>query len=156
MDWITITVLIIAGLVLMALEVYVPGFVLGSIGAMLLVVAVILCYRTYGISASVIVGILEVVLTLAIVFASLKWFPETAAGKRMILGKTQMGARSQTECEPDLVGREGVAHTMLRPSGTALVDGKRLDVVAESGMIERGSAIKIVAVQENHVVVRKI
>ena len=156
MDWITITVLIIAGLVLMALEVYVPGFVLGSIGAMLLVVAVILCYRTYGISASVIVGILEVVLTLAIVFASLKWFPETAAGKRMILGKTQMGARSQTEREPDLVGREGVAHTMLRPSGTALVDGKRLDVVAESGMIERGSAIKIVAVQENHFVVRKI
>jgi len=156
MDWITITVLIIAGLVLMAFEVYVPGFVLGSMGLMLLVIAGILCYRAYGISATVVVGILEMVLTLAIVFASLKWFPETAAGKRMILAKTQVGAHSQTERAPELVGREGVAHTMLRPSGLALVDGKRLDVVAESGMIERGSPIKIVAVQENRVLVRKI
>ncbi len=156
MDWITITVLIIAGLVLMAFEVYVPGFVLGSFGLMLLVIAGILCYRTYGISATVLVGILEVALTLVVVFGSLKLFPETATGKRMILSKTQTGTHSQIEHAPELVGREGVAHTMLRPSGMALVDGKRLDVVAESGMIERGSPIKIVAVQENRVLVRKV
>lgn len=156
MDWITITVLIIAGLVLMAFEVYVPGFVLGSIGLVLLVVAGILCYRTYGATTTIFVGIIEVAATLTIVFASLKWFPETAAGKRMILAKTQTGARSQTGRAPELVGREGVAHTMLRPSGVALVDGKRLDVVSESGMIERGSPVKIVAVQENRVLVRKV
>lgn len=155
MDWITITVLIIAGLVLMAFEVYVPGFILGSIGLMLMIVAGILCYRTYGVTPTVLVGILEVVLTLVIVFASLKWFPETTAGKRMILAKTQTGVHSQTDRAPELVGREGVAHTMLRPSGVAVVDGKRLDVVAESGMIERGCPVKIVAVQENRVFVRK-
>jgi membrane-bound ClpP family serine protease len=156
MDWITITVLILAGLVLLAFEVYVPGFILGSIGVVLLAVAGYLCYRAYGASTAAVVGIIEVLLALGIVFASLKWFPETAAGRRMILAKTQTGVHSQTERPQELVGREGVAHTMLRPTGVAMVDGKRLDVVAESGMIERGSAIKIVAVQENRLLVRKL
>lgn len=156
MDWITITVLIIAGLVLLALEVYVPGFILGSIGVMLLAAAGWLCYRSYGASTTMLVGILEVALALGIVFAALKWFPETAAGRRMILAKTQTGVRAQTERPQDWIGREGVAHTMLRPTGVAMVDGKRLDVVAESGMIERGSAIRIVAVQDNRLLVRKI
>ena len=155
MDWITITVLIAAGLVLMALEVYVPGFVLGSIGLVLLIIAGVLCYRTYGGVTALVVAGVEGVLTLAVVFASLKWFPETAAGRRMILAETQTGVRSQTERTPELVGRQGVAHTVLRPTGVAVVDGKRLDVVAESGMIERGSKIKVVAVEENRVMVRK-
>jgi len=37
-----------------------------------------------------------------------------------------------------------------------LINGQRLDVVAESGMIESGSPIKIVAVQENRLVVKKL
>jgi membrane-bound serine protease (ClpP class) len=44
----------------------------------------------------------------------------------------------------DWLGREGVAQTVLRPAGMALIDGKRLDVEAESGMIESGSPVKIV------------
>jgi membrane-bound serine protease (ClpP class) len=48
-----------------------------------------------------------------------------------------------------------VAQTVLRPSGVALVDGKRLDVQAESGMIAAGSAIKVVSVQDNNIIVRK-
>jgi membrane-bound ClpP family serine protease len=38
----------------------------------------------------------------------------------------------------------------------ALVGGKRIDVEAESGMIESGSPIKIAAVQRNRLVVRKL
>jgi membrane-bound serine protease (ClpP class) len=49
-----------------------------------------------------------------------------------------------------------VAHTVLRPAGVAVIDGQRLDVVAESGMIESGSPIKIVDVNENRLVVRKL
>jgi membrane-bound serine protease (ClpP class) len=55
-----------------------------------------------------------------------------------------------------LVGREGVAQTVLRPTGIGQIDGKRLDVVAESAMIERGSPIKVVAVEGSRIVVRKV
>ena len=74
----------------------------------------------------------------------------------MILSETQTGERAQSSQANNWIGREGVAHTPLRPAGAALVDGKRLDVVAESDMIEAGSRIKIIAVNDNRLVVRKL
>jgi membrane-bound serine protease (ClpP class) len=72
------------------------------------------------------------------------------------LASTQTGGSAQSSRATDWIGREGVAHTVLRPAGVAVIDGQRLDVVAESGMIESGSPIKIVDVNENRLVVRKL
>jgi len=44
----------------------------------------------------------------------------------------------------------------VRDAGVALIDGKRLDVVAESGMIESGTPIKVVSVHGNQLVVKKL
>ena len=156
MDWVLIASLVTAGLVLMALEVYVPGFILGSIGICLMAAAAVVCYQEAGRVAALALVSVEVVLSLVVVFSSLKYFPQTRLGRKMILATSQTGTSSQTERSVDLIGREGVAQSLLRPAGVALVDGKRLDVVAESGMIERGKPIKIVAVQENRIVVRAV
>jgi membrane-bound serine protease (ClpP class) len=74
----------------------------------------------------------------------------------MILVHEQTGQRAATAPTADLTGREGVALTVLRPSGMALIDGRRFDVVAESAMIERGSAVRVVQVDGTRVVVKKI
>jgi membrane-bound serine protease (ClpP class) len=73
----------------------------------------------------------------------------------MILHQTLEGAQSSRNASTTLVGRAGVAQTVLRPSGMAVIDGNRLDVVAESGMIAAGNAIKVVAVEGTRVIVRK-
>jgi membrane-bound serine protease (ClpP class) len=53
-----------------------------------------------------------------------------------------------------LLNRTGVADTALRPTGKALVDGRRLDVVSEGDFIEQGAAIEIIEVAGKRVVVR--
>jgi len=152
-----ITILIVLGLVLIAVDFYLPGFVLGTIGVALMLFALGICYRAHGLDAAVALFVVEVALGIGIGYVSIKFFPKTAAGKRMILGETQTGVRSQSSMRhEEWIGREGVAQTVLRPAGVGLVDGKRLDVEAESGMIESGSAIKVIAVHENRLVVRKI
>ena len=57
---------------------------------------------------------------------------------------------------PELVGQSGTALTQLRPSGTALLHGKRVDVVTEGGLIEKGADVKVVAVEGLRVVVRAL
>lgn len=158
MNWTTIAILIVAGLVLIAVDFYLPGFVLGSIGVVLMLVAVRICFNlTNSLNKAIILFCVEVALGIGAGYASIKLFPKTAAGKKMILGETQTGVRAQSSKQhDDWVGREGVAQTVLRPAGVAMIDGKRLDVVAESGMIESGSLIKIVAVHENRLVVKKL
>jgi membrane-bound ClpP family serine protease len=158
MNWTTIAILIIAGLVLIAVDFYLPGFVLGSIGVVLMLVAVWICFNlTNSLNKAIILFCVEVALGIGAGYASIKLFPKTAAGKKMILAETQTGVRAQSSKQhDDWVGREGVAQTVLRPAGVAMINGKRLDVVAESGMIESGSLIKIVAVHENRLVVKKL
>ena len=55
---------------------------------------------------------------------------------------------------PELVGRQGVAITYLRPSGVGLFDDERIDVVSESEWIEQGTPVRIVAAEGYRHVVR--
>ncbi|HUJ11740.1 MAG TPA: NfeD family protein [Verrucomicrobiae bacterium] len=156
MNWMTIVILIVSGLVLIAIDFYLPGFVLGSVGIVLMLVSLALAHRWYGLDAMLLLFPVELVLGFGVGYASIKLFPKTAMGRRMILGETQTGLRTQTsKRQEEWIGRAGVAQTVLRPAGMALIDGKRLDVEAESGVIESGSLIKVVAVHENRLVVRK-
>jgi membrane-bound serine protease (ClpP class) len=156
MNWMAIIILTIAGLVLIAVDFYLPGFVLGSFGVVLMLVATSVCYTdTESLNKTIALFCVEVVLGIGAGYASIKYFPKTATGKKMFLAETQ-SARAQSKQPNDWIGHEGVAQTVLRPAGAALIDGQRLDVVAESGMIESGSPIKIVAVHENRLVVKKL
>jgi membrane-bound serine protease (ClpP class) len=56
----------------------------------------------------------------------------------------------------ELVGKEGVAATDLRPSGTGQFGEERLDVVSDSEWIERGTPIRIVASEGYRNVVRPV
>jgi membrane-bound serine protease (ClpP class) len=148
--------LTLIGLLLIAVDFYLPGFVLGTIGGVLMLIAVGLCYRQYGLNWAATLFIVEAALGIGTGYIIIKTVPQTAAGKRMILAHDQTGQRSANKLSASLVGTQGVAHSLLRPSGVAMLDGKRLDVVAESGMIESGSTIKVVAVEGTRIVVRKV
>ena len=52
---------------------------------------------------------------------------------------TQYGSTLIGVERTDLLGQSGTALTNLRPSGTATIAGRRVDVVTEGGMIERGT-----------------
>ena len=56
----------------------------------------------------------------------------------------------------DMVGQQGVADTDLHPSGWVIVDDKRIFVVSDGTFIEDGEKVKIITVDGNRVVVRKI
>ncbi len=59
------------------------------------------------------------------------------------------------EARVDLIGKCGVAITVLRPAGTALIDDERVDVVTEGEYIERHRPIEVVDVDGLKVVVRE-
>ncbi len=64
--------------------------------------------------------------------------------------------RSASVVKSDLIGMRGTAITDLRPSGTALFDDKRIDVVSESEWITRGTLVKVISTEGNRHIVRSI
>lgn len=55
-----------------------------------------------------------------------------------------------------LVGKEGIAATVLRPSGKVSVDGEFYDGVSESGFIEKGDKVKVVRFENAQVYVENL
>ena len=55
-----------------------------------------------------------------------------------------------------LVGQQGVAISMLRPSGVGEFAGKRIDVVTEGAFLPAGTPLLIDRVQGRQVIVRPI
>ena len=98
------------------------------------------------------------VLILLMLWATIKYLPKNVRLYRSgIFLKTQED-RSQgyesAETREELIGREGVSLTDLRPSGFALFGQERIDVVSESEFIEEGTSVRIVSVKGSRHIVR--
>lgn len=155
--------LIAASLVLVGIEMFVPsGGLLGVLAAILAVAGVVAFWR-----ADTVWGLLSLVCVLVLgpIAANfgLKVMPHTPFGRKLILGgptdeeelrKQAEEAEAEREREAALVGATGTALTDLRPVGTAEIDGTRIEVLAEGGMIRAGAKLRVTAVSGNQVKVR--
>ncbi len=145
-----IVTLLILGAVLLFLETLLPGFVAGTVGFLCLLGAVVLGYRESVPTGNLILVIVFIGLVIG-VFVWLKYFPESRIAKKYI---SQSSVGELGVDRPELLHGTGTALTQLRPSGTANINGQRVDVVTEGGLIERGTAVKVVAVEGSRIVVR--
>jgi len=147
-----IIILLILGGVLMFLETLLPGLIAGVVGFLCLAAAVFLGYRDFGFSGGNIVAGVVVVGLVAGTLCWLKFFPDSRVARRFV----SHGAVGELGVEkPELLNGTGKALTQLRPSGIATINGQRVDVVTEGGLIERGTAVKVVAVEGSRIVVRQ-
>jgi len=55
-----------------------------------------------------------------------------------------------------LIGKEGETQSDLRPSGWVMVNGQRVFVVSEGDFLEKNCKVRILSVDGNRVVVRKL
>lgn len=143
--------LIVVGAILIILETILPGLIAGSIGVCCLIAGVYFAYDRLGVRAGnwVLLGVVVGLVVGAVLW--LKYFP-TSRIARPLVSKSAIGEIG-TE-KPELLNQTGTAFTNLRPSGTALINGKRIDVVTEGSLIEKGTPIKVVAIEGMRVVVR--
>ncbi len=142
------------GLLLITVEIFVPGGVLGIFGAIALTGAVIAGFFAFGAHGGFIATGGMIVLGGLVIFAWLKFFPRTVMGRRITLANDLATAKSAPDDVKHLEGQTGIARSDLRPSGVAEIGGKRIDVVAESGFIAQGSPIQVVSADGFRIVVR--
>jgi membrane-bound serine protease (ClpP class) len=148
-----IALLIVVGLVLLFLETLLPGLIAGALGMLSLAAAVGYAYLEFDARTGNMTLLIVLLLLGAGTVLWVKFFPESAMARMFVLNQTigTVGAE-----KPELLGHTGMALTALRPAGTAVFDGKRVDVVADGTFIEKGRSVKVVAVEGLRVVVRGV
>jgi membrane-bound serine protease (ClpP class) len=148
-----VVTLLIVGAVLLVAETVLPGMIAGILGICCLIGGVIEGYVHFGEKIGNLI-LLGVLVGLVVGFALwLKYFPDSRAAKifvsRRVVG--ELGAE-----KPELLNQTGTAFTQLRPAGTAVINGRRIDVVTEGQLVERGTPVQVIAVEGVRVVVRAI
>jgi membrane-bound serine protease (ClpP class) len=161
--------LFFVGLGLLFVEIaFIPGFGLAGVAGFLCMFASLLLTRLpefafwdldqiTGVvgqfALSMIVGIIASVVLL-------RSLPKVPAFRHLILaGRTPASegyVSAPTEQDDELVGKEGVTLTELRPVGVGQFEGKRLDIIAEGEYIEEQTSVRIVEARGSRVVVRSV
>lgn len=147
----------IVGFLLLVIEMFVPSFgIIGALGSISLVAGVILAAYDTG-NAAKSLGIAFAV-SLVIVTIVAVYFRKRGVWNRFILKdelKTEAGYVS-AESKEHLLHKTGKTITPLRPSGTVIIDGERIDVVTEGGWIPRDYEVVVTFVEGSRVVVKQI
>lgn len=150
-------ILLVIGIVLLILELFVPGGILGIIGAAAVIVSLFIAgYDLTHMAVSVLIAFIIAIVTFMILYRSVD--NERGLFKKLILHdsiSTEEGYVS-SETRIDLLGKKGLTLTPLRPSGAILLDGERVDVVSEGGFINKDVEVEVIDVEGVRIVVREI
>ncbi len=146
--------ILIAGVILLVIELFVPGFgVAGGTGIVLLLIGI-------GLTAGSPLEAFALILVLALAVSIMLLLLLRSARKgrlarNLILhlsNSREQGYRA-TEDGSRLVGLSGIALSDLRPAGVAEIDGQRLDVVTQGDFIRRGTTIQVIQAAGRRIVV---
>ncbi len=147
----------IIGVILIALEVFViPGFgVAGISGSLLVITGLILALinninfnfehvSNFEIGRSVMIVMAGIIIG----FSGMLWMSGRIGTKRGLLKEMALNTDLEDATSvPDLsnlIGKEGITATVLRPSGKVIIDNVYYYGVSESGFIDKGTKVIVV------------
>lgn len=147
--------LLVAGFILVGVEVVVPGFGLPGIsGIVCLVGGILLTAKNIeqGLTITMlVVVILAVMLTLMLLILK-RVRPPFILEEDLKATQEYLNA-SDLEY---LVGKEGIASTDLKPAGKCDIEGVEFDVRAEGRYVEKGAKVRISRIHENMIMIKEI
>ena len=144
------------GIALIFAELFVPGGVLGTVGAIMVIWALTLMTDTFiGLLLAILVSFTIIGI---IIYILITIIPKERMRNTLILSSSlnkDEGYISSKDLQ-SYTGKVGIAESTLRPTGKAKIEGRILDVVSEDKLIEKGKMVKVTYVDGTKVLVREM
>lgn len=147
----------VAGITLLALEIFIPSF--GLIGICGLVLVGLSLYNSFMMDGREV--ILLVASTLAIILSVTVYvtlgFRANIFDKGILnsVNSKERGYNSKVDYS-HLVGKTGTSKSILRPTGRVEIDGNYYDATSQGEFIKSLCEIEVVSVKDGHIVVKEI
>ncbi len=160
-------VLFVIGVLLILAEIFViPGFGVAGVSGIVLVVGSLLAALIGNIAfdfppvealqSAIATMAVTLVLLVALIVSLSRYLPQSERFNQLVLAPDLSSVTGYTAAEThaELEGRTGTTLTPLRPSGTAEIDGERVDVITAGEFVDAGQPIRVVRVRGSRVEVR--
>ena len=146
--------LLIAGFILVGVEMAIPGFgAPGTSGIACLVGGILLTSKSIeqGLTITMIVVVLLAMMLVVILLTLKKVKPPFILEDEL---KAEGGYLNDSDLEY-LVGKEGTAATDLKPAGKCDIEGVEFDVRAEGRYVKKGTKVRISRIHENTIMIKE-
>jgi membrane-bound ClpP family serine protease len=141
-----IVLLFLSGILLLAFEVFVPGAVLGILGALGMIGGCVLSFLQFGTAGGFTAVAIMTVSIVLMLWVELFVFPKTTAGRRFFLNAEIRGTSQAMPANAvQLIGKIAEAATPLVPTGYVQIEGRRYEAVSLDGMISKGTLLRVKA-----------
>lgn len=143
---------IVIGLLLVFLEFFLPGGIMGAAGGVLVAIGLVV----FALNSNSMVLVITVTVATIVAVVLLGYFAlrRIKGSKRIYLSQDQSGYRASSWAK-EMIGKEGEVLAALRPSGHISIDGKRFQALSRMGYIDQGEKIVVVGGQGAHLVVKR-
>ena len=149
-------ILALFGLILIYIEFFIPGGIMGLFGALLVISSIIIILVS---DINIISLALFVIITLTFLIITIKvaLWQVKKTGKRgtVFLETDQMGYFASTY-DKNLIGQTGIAGSDLKPSGYVIVNDKSYQAVSKGRYINKGQNIQVIAGEGARLIVKEI
>ncbi len=148
MDWITLILLLLAGIVLVTIEIiFVPGTtILGIIGVALVAFGVIIGYSKFGPQTGTIVLLGTIAIGGSVILFSFR----SELWKKFSLKDTNSGKVNEDIKIEHLLGAEGVTLSACRPYGKAEIYDTTYEVKTMGIYLTPGVKIRVIRIDTDH------
>lgn len=143
-------IMFITGLLLLIVEMFIPGFgIAGISGIILLVLAAIIQAK------SIMQGLILIILVGIIIGIIFLIFYKSASKGALYKSEVILKEKSEKGKNIETVkpGDVGIALTILRPAGTAQINGIKYDVISQGEFISKDTPVKVLSVEGNKIIV---
>lgn len=146
----------ILGLVLILIEFYVPGAVMGIFGGVLIVTSVIL-FATQGYAPwAIAIFLLMVITSVILLIRFALWrIPRAKPDFSIYSDKDQTGYVA-SGYDQSAIGKQGTVLSDLKPGGYVLIEGKQHQAISQSGYIVKGSKVLVLSGEGESLIVKHI
>jgi len=156
--WIPCLILSILGIAFLIGELFLPGFgVSGICGVLCLIAVSAIQFMTAKPLVAVLVTAVLGLILIIMVIIFMRSMKNGLLFRSPIVLKDKIeseGGKTASGSLNELVGQTGVAETPLRPSGIAVIGGKRYSVETEAKFVDRGSEITVLSVDGTKITVK--
>ena len=145
----------LAGVIIIIAEIFLPsGGLLALVAAGLFGYSLFIVFHDISTMAGTYFVLADLFMIPVLVVVGLKILARSPATLRETLSSDR-GVVSQSPELGSFMGCEGKSVTDLHPSGTAIIDDTRVDVVSRGEYIDKDSNLIVVEVTGNQIIVRK-
>jgi len=139
-----ILLLFAAGAVLLALEVVVPGAILGVIGGILMLIGVVVSFEQYGLSGGALASAAGLGMVGVALYLEFVLLPKSRLAKMFSMMATGTGQSQPAIADRSVIGKRARAVTTLAPSGVVECAGRRYEAFARSGHVAAGATVDVI------------